>query len=487
MKKGYWLGLIVALILLVPGLLCAQMGQVSPKSKDVDWSLFGSVKVYPQFFKNIDFNDDDTDKEWIIDENGATDERTIRVESRLGFLAKGKNWKVLSILEADFTYNKENGDRGNGDEFGLYDSGFTGESYGLEKLDAQYDFSDFGIPVTLATGWNNRTFDIFTGGIVYADDHPFIELKGKFNNVSWDLLYLIIHDGYYYHKDEETNVETSDPEANDWRAYGLRIAVPVMGFTFSPFYVFSDNDAAQANAHYIGLQVYGKIAMVTPRLEFVYVTGSKDDGNVDYDIKAWAAFWSFEFNLSPALNPYIGGYYYSGDDDDNDDDLKGFNAISNCARYAPTFGVENAIIYRYVPVIGTNLYDGTPNMLGERGSGYGSISNSGSAQFPGLITLGVGVKGKQNNFFYKAQFQYFWLDDTGALEDFLKKDKNINKKLDDQFGWECDLYVNYSFSNHFSIGNTISIFSPGDFFEDYYGDDYDSTAYLDAIELKWNF
>ncbi len=483
MKKGYWLGLIVALIFLVPGLVSAQMGQVSPKSKDVDWSLFGSVKVFPQYFVNIDFNDDHTGMDFLIDENGGTDERSVRVESRLGFLAKGKNWKVLSILEADFTYNKINGDRGAGDELGISDSGMTGEDYGLEKLDAQFSFADYGIPVTLATGWNNRTFDIFTGGIVYADDHPFIELKGKFGQVTWDLLYLIIEDSL--DKDSSGAIFA---ENLDWRAYGLRIAVPVMGLNVSPFFVFSDNDTAKANAYYIGFQVYGKIAMVTPRFEFVYVTGNADDkdigngrGKQDYDIKAWAAFAALEFNLNPMLNPYIGGYYYSGDDDANDDDLEGFNAISNCARYAPTFGVENAIIYRYVPALGSHLYDGTPNMLGIPGTGYGSISNSGSAYFPGLISLGVGIKGKQGAFSYKTQFQYFWLDDTGALEDYMSKD------LDDQFGWEFDLYVSYKFGNHFSIGNTLSIFSPGDFIEDYWGDDFDSTAYLDAIELKWSF
>ena len=267
-----------------------------------------------------------------------------------------------------------------------------------------------------------------------------------------------------------------------------------MGINISPFFVFSDNDTAHANVYYLGIQAYGKVGMVTPRFEFVYVTGNADNkdignglGEQDYDIKAWAAFGALEFNISPAINPYIGGYYYSGDDDNNDDDLEGFNAISNCARYAPTFGVENGIIFRYVPALGTHLYDGTPNMLGNSGSGYGSISNSGSAQFPGLLSLGIGLNGKQGALFYKTQFQYFWLDDTGALEDYYETQHGQTISYDDQLGWEFDLYLSYKFGNHFSIGNTLSIFSPGDFIEDYWGDDYDSTAYLDAIELKWSF
>ncbi|MFW5901814.1 MAG: hypothetical protein ACOCTS_02115, partial [Thermodesulfobacteriota bacterium] len=92
-------------------------------------------------------------------------------------------------------------------------------------------------------------------------------------------------------------------------------------------------------------------------------------------------------------------------------------------------------------------------------------------------------------FSYKTQFQYFWFEETGALEDLRDDDGTplYAEDIDDEIGWEFDLQLTYHFTSHFSIGNVISIFDPGDGIEDLRGSDYDETAYLDTIELIWTF
>ena len=57
------------------------------------------------------------------------------------------------------------------------DIGMTGEDFGVEKLDFSYDFTSHGLPVTVQTGWNTKWLDIETGGVLYGDDHPYIDLK----------------------------------------------------------------------------------------------------------------------------------------------------------------------------------------------------------------------------------------------------------------------------------------------------------------------
>jgi hypothetical protein len=242
------------------------------------------------------------------------------------------------------------------------------------------------------------------------------------------------------------------------------------------------------------------MGMVTPRAEFVYVTGEKDDhtltnGDVqDVDIGAWAAFAALEFDVDPLFKPYIGGYWYSGDEDGADGDIEAYNAISNNIRYSPVFGMENSILARGVPALGTDLYSGTPSMLGNpftgstdgtllvTGNGYGAIRNAGSANSPGIQTIGIGAKGSLNKFTYKAQFLYMLFDDTGALEDVT----GVND-IDDEFGWEADLNLTYNFNKHFSLGTTVSVFDPGDWTTDVYGDDFDETAWMDTVEMTWKF
>lgn len=465
-------------------------GKVTAKSGNVNWELFGSLKFYPHLVDNVDFNDDDTPYDYFLDESGAHgNEESIRSQARIGLNALGQNWTFYSILEADFVVNSRNTDRGAGDPLGNTDSGMTGEDFGIEKLEATYDFAAHGMPIKLATGWNDRG-DVATGGMLYVDDHPFIELSGELiRDVKWNAMYLVIQDDIDESDDGEGEVSAYDADDLDWRAYFLKLEFPVgdTGLNLSPFYVYSDNEGHKADAHYFGLEAIGKAGIFTSRAEFIYVTGEKEDHLLengrhdDVDIQSYAAFASLEADLHPLFKPFVGGYFYQGDGNANDGDIDAFNSITNDVRYTPVFGMENAIIYRYIPALGTYLYGHMPGMLGGTGTGYGGGGNTESANFPGLILLGIGAKGSRNNWEYKAMMQYFQFEDTGALEDV------ENKSIDDEMGMEFDVNLTYHFTDHFSLGNTFSVFDPGDGIQDLRGSDYDQTAIMNTFEIVWNF
>ncbi len=469
--------LFVLIFAALPSGALAKMGsgKVTAKSSDVDIQIFGSLKTYPTFIANPDFNSDQTKYDFILDENGFMSENSIRSEARLGFKGQGDNWSFLTILEADFTYNKQNGDRG-ADRTDPLDSGMTGEDFGIEKLEFTYDFG----PFTLKTGWQTKALEIHTGGVLYGDDHPYIGLSGKIHDVGWDLLYITVFDDIK-NLEHGKPIGPLDSDALDWRVYTARLSIPYQGFTIAPFYAFSDNKDHKAHANYLGFETYGKYGMVVPRAEFVYAIGDEDVGNDNYDISAWAAFLSFEFDVQPYFKPYIGGYFISGDDDANDKDINAFNPITNISRYSPTFGMENAFIYRYIPALGSHLYSNSPDVLGKT-PGYGGIGNSAKAESPGMMMLGAGAKGKYDNWSYKTQLMYFWFENTGALEDVY----NVSD-IDSAMGLEYDLQITYEFNKHFSLGNVAAVFVPGDGVQDIRGDDYDETAFMDTIEMKWKF
>ncbi|MBW1975425.1 MAG: hypothetical protein JRI45_07620 [Deltaproteobacteria bacterium] len=479
MKKVFVCCLGVLFIIGLSGMAMAKMGsgKVTAKSSDVDIKIFGSMHTYPTYVSNPDFNSDATPYDFVLDENGYQAEYSIRNEARLGFAGSGENWSFLMILESDFTYNKQNGDRG-ANRTDPLDSGMTGEDFGIEKLEFDYNFGYF----TLETGWQTKFLDLKTGGVLYGDDHPFIGLKGTYNDVKWEILSLYIFDDIEG-VGRGKAIGPYDANALDWRAYTAKVIFPVAGLNVSPFYAYSENNEHHAYVNYIGAEAYGKLGMITPRAEFVYAVGNEnpEDSGEDYDISAFAAFGALEFDLAPYFKPYIGGYYISGDGDANDHDIDAFNPITNISRYTPTFGMENAFIYKYVPVLGSHLYSNAPDMLGGAKTGYGGIGNVSSMNSPGMMSIGVGAKGTYDKWQYKAQFQYFWFADEGALEDIEGKD------ISDELGMEFDLQITYKFNKHFSIGNVISVFDPGDAIEDLYGDDYDETAFMNTVELKWQF
>ncbi len=477
-KKGL-LCLIFALFVLVPVISFAAMGTMEPKSKDVGVNFFGSVKTYPTFLSDVDLNDDDTSFDHVLDENGWMADHNIRNEVRIGWTVKGENWDFMAILESDFNLNKANGDRGL-DGSSPSDSGMSGEDFGIEKFNVSYDFG----PLAVKAGWNTRFLDIKTGGLLYGDDHPYIGLDGKFNDsISWEALYLIIQD-----ETATDGIGAIDADTLDWRAYTFKLNYKLPnGFILSPFYAYSDNDeakAANAKVHYLGFEGYGNLGMVTPRFELVYATGDTDTcaaTGQDYDISGLAGYASADINVSPAVVPYFGMSYLSGDDNANDDDIEAFNSITNISRYTPTFGMENAFIYRYIPVLGSHLYANDFAMLGGDTPGYGGIGNSANGDSPGMLTYGVGIKGKINAFAYRAQIIFMTFEEEGALEDVYGRD------IDDYVGTEYDIHLSYKFGKHFTLGNCLSVFDPGDAVEDIRGDDFDDIGFINTVEMIWSF
>jgi len=458
---------------------------VMAQAPDVKLTLYGGLKAYPHFASNLDLNAEDTNFDFILEESGIIDhdEVTVRNEFRLGVRGEGDNWTFKTVLEADFNLDKNNTDRGvrsssderiSDDNFSAV-SGMTGEDFGVEKLDFTYDFSEHGFPVTLFTGWDTNYLDLETGSVLYGDDHPYIGLRGQLGGLAWEAMTLFIFD----------DVQPGIGNDLDWRAYTLKASLPTRTLTWVPFYAFSDNTARNADVHYLGLEAFGKIGRLVPKAEFVYALGDKEYANrANADIRAYAGYTSLEFAFAPLLQPYAGGYFISGDDDGTDGTINAFNPITNAARYTSTFGMENAFIYRFVPVLGSNLYSNTPDNLGNA-PGYGGVGNGSTAVSPGMYTAGFGIKGKRQAFAYKAQFQQIWLAATGALADDLGK-QAITKR----FGWEFDLQLTYTFSKNFSLGNTLALFAPGPAIQDIRNtaeQDFDQLAVLDTIELRWQF
>ena len=101
-----------------------------------------------------------------------------------------------------------------------------------------------------------------------------------------------------------------------------------------------------------------------------------------------------------------------------------------------------------------------------------------------MIMYGGGAKGSlTDRLSYKTQVMYFQLAEEDALDGLGTGGGNVS----DDMGLEFDLQLTYKFNNHFSIGNVIAIFDPGDAVEDLNGSQYDDTAYLDTVELIWKF
>lgn len=484
MKKVVGSLLVLSLVLL-PMAAMADLGQVVA-AKDIEIMTIGSVQVLPQFMDNIDFNSKRTNLDRILDENGWMSDHDIRIEARIGWKATAKDWDFLLILESDFNFNKVNVDRQTGSNntsaapWNPNAVTANSDTFGIEKINLGYDFG----PFKLNAGWNTKFVDLMTGGLIYADDHPYIGLAGKFGaKNTWELLYLTIQD------DISGTGGVWDGDTLDWRAYTLRVGFDVNGFTVAPIYAYSDNNMREAQIHYLGVEGYGRVGgMFTPRFELVYATGDKDmhagGKKIQYDISAFAAFASLDIAISKALVPYFGGYYLSGDDDKSDRDINAYNGIAMNQRYTPTFGIENAIIYRFVPALGSYIYENGFQNLGTPGSGYGSSGNTSTGDAPGLIMLGAGLKGAiDEKLSYKTQIMYFRFAQN---DNFLNIDGS-GDKVDEEVGYEFDLLLTYKFNAHFSLGNCVSVFLPGNGVEDRLGRDYDATAFMDTVEMKWIF
>ncbi|MBW2643874.1 MAG: hypothetical protein JRC89_11030 [Deltaproteobacteria bacterium] len=170
------------------------MGQMSPASNDINVKFFGSLKTYPSWMSQMNFNDK-TDyevapfqikgKDWKLidgmgDENGFMTDHNVRNELRMGWKGGNDTFDFMIILESDFNLDKNATDRVD-----------PNQNFGVEKLDIGYNFGPFRIH----TGWTTRWLDIKTGGLVYGDDHPYIGLTGNIGeNFSWEADYTIVYD-----------------------------------------------------------------------------------------------------------------------------------------------------------------------------------------------------------------------------------------------------------------------------------------------------
>jgi hypothetical protein len=502
MKKLMVFAMLVA-FLAVPLSAFGTMGQMSPKSKDINVEFFGSLKTYPTWMSNLNFNDNTQVGDWMLDENGVMADHNVRNEIRLGWKGGNDTFDFMIILEADFNLDKNNTDRGfNHKDYTYFiadDQGMSGEDFGVEKLDIGYNFGPFRIH----TGWTTRWLDIQTGGLVYGDDHPYIGLNGNIGkNFKWEADYTIVYDAmsstteksdttlvpgrtYTY---KEPAISPWDGDSLDWRFYSIKGIYTIpdgfgKGFVISPFYAFSDNSAQNnAQVSYFGLEGYGKLGMFTPRFEIAYADGDTDvnpNTGKDYDISAMAAYASVDVEINPAFIPYFGVKWEQGDDDPDDNDIEAFNAITDISRYTPTFGMENAIVYRMVPTLGTHLYSGNFNVIGGQ-AGYGGISNSSKGDAPGLLMWGLGFKGKYDKWSYQVQYMDFSFDEEPIGFDGVTR-------TDDEVGQEFDIRVAYAFSNHFTIANCFAAFDPGNGIQDRLGDDFDDTALVNTIELIWSW
>jgi hypothetical protein len=284
---------------------------------------------------------------------------------------------------------------------------------------------------------------------------------------------------------------------NDWTVFrsaptilalSIVVNIVIAYFAVSPFYAFSDNSVQDnAQVSYFGLEGYGKLGMFTPRFEIVYADGDMDGEGADYDISAMAAYASVDVEICPAFIPYFGVKWEEGDDDSTDDDIDAFNSITDISRYTPTFGMENALVYRGLRTNASiasssylsALYSGNFNAIGQQ-TGYGGIGNTSRGDAPGLLMWGLGFKGKYDKWSYKVQYMSFEFDEEPIGLG--------GTRTDDEVGQEFDLRVAYAFSKHFTIANCFAAFDPGDAIEDLYDDSsYDDTALVNTIELIWSW
>ena len=503
MKK--WLSfLFVAIVLCWAANSFAAMGYVSAKSSDVDIKLFGSEQMWPTFIHNASFNSDDKDHDWIGREDGHEQQFDIRNQFRMGWKITGDKWSGMFILEDDVNATKTNIDR--------VENGNNGSAaFGLEKLEFHYNFSKCFI---WEMGWNGKALDVKTGGLVYTDDHPFIGFKGAGKNWKYEVLFLAIRndgkDGLHI----RNGVNNFSGVQDNLFAYTAKLYYTFDTgsgkLTFAPFFAYQQNSIARANSYYFGTELFGKLGIVVPRFEFVYVTGKEDgvalaNGNKDdLDIGAWAGFWSLEFDLNKAFNPYFGMWYISGDDDGNDGDADDFVGITNIAKFTPTFGMGygDSLTDTNI-VLGTVLYSinptlaNIPALLNDKAGlpgykGYGAIGGASYVGSPGIIFYGVGFKGNLSDIVakgvsYKIQGYYMEYESTGALEDYYSALKGKKVSIDEEMGWGIAWNLKYQLNKHFYILNTLNIFDPGDGIEDRWGKDYDDTMITNTTEFAWKW
>ncbi|MEK6779417.1 MAG: hypothetical protein AABY80_07075 [Candidatus Deferrimicrobiota bacterium] len=445
-------------------------------------SFFGTARVLPTYYSNFDFDDKKPDAP-ILNEGGYTMGEHVRSELRLGWKAGGDKWKIMFIAETDVINEKDTADRSFylAGTKGTNNNANAGGEFGIERVELNYTFTP---ALVLSTGWNIRAADIKTGGLLFGDDHPFIELGGKLtDNLKYALTYITINN-------RQTTASVS-PVANDWRAYLLKFNAAVGSgnakFDLSPLVLLSDNKMRNAKILYYGFEATGQIGMFKPSAEFIYADGEFRNTNPSKDIKAYAAFAGVEAAVSKAFNPYIAIRYATGDDNSSDNDVEGFVGITDIGRFTPLMGMDGAILGESMGnPYGNVLYSFAPERKFSTNQ-YGGIGNAGSGDNPGHRIIAVGSKGAVSEpLSYKAQVFFIWYDKVNNIS--VGSGQSVSK-VDKYAGTTVDLQLTYKFSPNFSTYFIGSTFLPGDGIKQQLNATTadDTPAMLASLGLVWSY
>ena len=445
-------------------------------------SFFGTARVLPTFYSNFDFDDNLRDgAKNVLNEGGVTNGEHVRSELRLGWKAGGDKWKVFFIAESDVINEKDTADRSfyTAGTKGVFNGANAGGEFGIERVELTYAFTP---ALVLSTGWNIRAADIKTGGLLFGDDHPFIELGGNITeNFKYALTYIQINN-----RQLTAPPLNASPITDDWRAYMAKfnflLGAGAAKFDLSPFVLYSDNRLRNAKVIYYGAEATGQIGIFKPSAEFVYADGEFRHTNLD--IKSYAAFAGLEVAISKALNPYIAVRYGKGDDNAADNDVEGFVGITDIGRFTPLMGMDGNILGETLGnPYGNVLYSYAPERKFSTNI-YGGIGDAGSGNNPGHRIIAVGSKGEVTPAFsYKAQVFLIWYDKTENIP--VGAGKTVTK-VDDYAGTTVDVQLTYKFSPNFSTYIIGSTFLPGDGIKDQLAVTADDTyAYLASLGLVW--
>jgi hypothetical protein len=465
-----------SLIVLLSSILVAAFAL--PAMADI--SFFGTARVMPTYYSNFDFDDNAPDAP-VLNEGGFTAGEHIRNELRLGWKAGGDNWKIMMIAETDLIAEKDTADRSFYVDSTKGDPARpnAGSEFGIERFEANYTFTP---ALVLSTGWNIRAADIKTGGLLFGDDHPFLEIGGKLNeNLKYALTYIPI-------QNRQLNSGVS-PVADDWRVYILKVNADVGSgdakFNLSPILLYSDNRAKNAKVYYYGFEGTGQIGIFKPSFEFIYADGEFREPSTT-DIKAYAAFGGVEAAVSKALNPYVAVRYATGDDNDSDTEAEGFVGVTDIARFTPLMGMDGNILGESMGnPYGNVLYSYAPERKFSTNQ-YGGIGNGGSGDNPGHLIVAFGSKGALSDALsYKAQVFLIWYDQT---ENISPGAGQTVTEVDDYAGTTFDLQLTYKFAKNFSTTFIYSAFAPGDGIKDQLATTADDTiAQLGTLQLVWAY
>lgn len=445
---------------------------LAAQSNAAEIELFGTAKVKPTYYSNFDFDDKKDDgvtlnEGGLVSGNGAH----TRTEARIGWKAKGDDWSVKMIAEVDQILTKDNVDRS------YYTAAIkedikpnAGSEFGIERAEFLYSLSSM---VQLQAGWDIRYLDLKSGGLLYGDDHPFVGLRGKSDNTSYELLYIPI----------ENSVRTGSGEQGDWRVYTAKVSHDVADWTISPILAYSDNVARDAGVTYFGLEGFGKIGGANLSFELIGAEG--DVGT--RDLSSSAAYVGLELPVNDSFRPYVAVRYTQGDSDSTDNKVEGFNGITDIGRFSGLMGMDGNVLGENLGTgYGATLYAYAPERTGGKGvQGYGGIGNGASGANPGSQILAFGTKGAlasvSPKLSYKAQVFMIWFDETNNLVNA----KNSGQKVDDYAGTTVDVQLKYAFHKNFSMDYIFSTFVPGDGIQDQ--TDSNDNIFVNTLSMNWTF